>query len=56
MSEALRTVTVAHLGNAAFRTGRSELQGDPDNQVVIGAPDAEAILTRAYRSPWQLPV
>jgi predicted dehydrogenase len=56
ISEALRTVSVAHLGNAAFRTGRSELQWDPDQQVVIGAPDAEAILTRAYRSPWQLPV
>jgi predicted dehydrogenase len=56
ISEALRTVSVAHLGNAAFRTGRTELQWDPDQQAIIGAPDAEAILTRAYRSPWQLPV
>lgn len=54
--EALRTVSVAHLANACFRTGRSELQWDPDKQEVINAPDADGILRRAYRSPWQLPV
>jgi len=56
IQEALRAVTVAHLGNAAFRTGRTELQWDPDKQEVVDAPDAKAVLTRAYRSPWQLPV
>jgi len=56
IDEALRTVSVAHLGNAAFRTGRSEFQWDPDKQEAIDAPDVKAILTRAYRSPWQLPV
>jgi len=56
INEALRTATVAHLGNAAFRTGRSELKWDPDKQVVIDAPETNGILTRAYRSPWQLPV
>ena len=55
IQEALRTVTVAHLANAAFRTGRRELRWDPDKQAVIDAPDAEALLIRAYRSPWQLP-
>ncbi len=55
INEALRTVTVAHLANAAFRSGRSELRWDPERQAVIDAPDAEALLIRAYRSPWQLP-
>jgi predicted dehydrogenase len=55
IDQALRTVSVAHLANAAFRTGRSELQWDPDKQEVIDAPDAAALLQRAYRSPWQLP-
>ena len=56
IDEALSTVSVAHLGNAAFRTGRSEFQWDPDTQEAINAPDVTSILTRAYRSPWQLPV
>ena len=55
IQEALLTVTVAHLANAAFRSGRSELQWDPERQAVVDAPDAAALLTRAYRSPWQLP-
>lgn len=55
IQEALRTVTVAHLANAAFRSGRRELRWDPDKQAVLDAPDAEALLIRAYRSPWQLP-
>ncbi len=55
IDEALRTVSVAHLANAAFRTGRSELQWDPDKQEVIDAPDAAGLLKRAYRSPWALP-
>ena len=55
IQEALRTVTVAHLANAAYRSGRSELQWDPERQTVVDAPDATALLTRAYRSPWQLP-
>ena len=56
IDEAHRTVSVAHLANAAFRTGRSELQWDPDKQEVIDAPSAAAMLQRAYRSPWQLPI
>jgi predicted dehydrogenase len=56
IDEALRTVSVAHLANACFRTGRKELQWDPDKQEVIDAPEADSLLRRAYRSPWQLPV
>jgi predicted dehydrogenase len=56
VEEALRTVTVAHLANACFRTGRTELEWDPEKQEVINAPEADRMLRRAYRGPWQLPV
>lgn len=49
-----RTATVAHLANLAFRTGRSELRWDPESECVVDAPDAERLLARAYRGPWNL--
>ncbi|HKB90011.1 MAG TPA: Gfo/Idh/MocA family oxidoreductase [Opitutaceae bacterium] len=55
IQEAHRVVSVAHLANLAFRTGRSELQWDPDQQKVVNAPEVEQLMTRAYRGPWQLP-
>lgn len=54
--EGHRTASVAHLANLAFRTGRSELRWDPVQERVLDAPDAERLLARAYRAPWQLPV
>ena len=54
--EAHRTATVAHLANIAFRTGHSELHWDPEKEEILNAPDAAQMMTRAYRSPWQLPV
>jgi predicted dehydrogenase len=56
VAQAHRAASVAHLANLAFRTGRSELKWDPVNERVIDAPDAAALLARAYRAPWQLPV
>lgn len=55
-AECHRTSTVAALANIAFRTGRSELKWNPDTEQIIDAPDAQALLTRAYRAPWQLPL
>ncbi len=51
-----RTASVAHLATLAFRTGRSEVKWDPATEKLIDAPDAERLLARAYRAPWQLPV
>ncbi|HVE15483.1 MAG TPA: hypothetical protein VNB29_02045, partial [Chthoniobacterales bacterium] len=56
IQEAHRSVSVAHLANLAFRTGRSRLDWDPVAQRLINAPDAERLFSRDYRSPWQLPV
>jgi predicted dehydrogenase len=55
VDEAHRAASVAHLANLAFRTGRTELKWDPVNERVLDAPDAAALLARAYRAPWQLP-
>ena len=55
VQEAHRVVSVAHLAGIAFRTGRGELRWDPDRQQIIDAPDAERLVARAYRAPWQLP-
>lgn len=53
--EGHRSASVAHLANLAFRTGRSELKWNPEEERVIDAPDADRLLARAYRAPWQLP-
>ncbi len=55
VEEAHRDASVAHLANIAFRTGNSELRWDPDQEKLIGTPDAARLLARAYRGPWQLP-
>ncbi len=48
--------SAAHLANAAFRSGRSQLEFDRITEQIVGAPDANALLHRSYRGPWVLPV
>ena len=48
-----RSVTVAHLGNIALRTGR-ELRWDPAKEEILDDPGASAMLSREYRKPWVL--
>ncbi len=50
-----RSITLAHLGNIAMLLGR-DLKWDPVNERVIDDDSANAMLTRAYRKPWVLPV
>ncbi len=46
---------LCHLGNAAWRAGRS-LRFDPDNYQFVDDEDANQYLTRPeYRKPWVLP-
>lgn len=46
--------TVAHLGNLAFRS-KAEVHWDADKEVVIGNPEADALVGCEYRAPWKLP-
>jgi predicted dehydrogenase len=47
---------VAHLANAAFRSGRSSVRFDAQTLRITGAPDADALLQPVFRAPWILPV
>ncbi|MBN2138384.1 MAG: Gfo/Idh/MocA family oxidoreductase [Sedimentisphaerales bacterium] len=48
-----RSVSVCHLGNIAYKLGRS-LKWDPRREQIIGDADASKLLSRPYRSPWHL--
>lgn len=45
---------ICHLGNIAYRVGRT-LQYDSREQRFVRDPVADVLLTRDYRSPWELP-
>ena len=42
-----------HLGNIAFRA-RRRVQWDVEAEKVVGDPEAQALVTKAYRAPWKL--
>ena len=46
-----RVATACHLANLSLRLGR-KLRWDPDRETVIGDREAEAMLERPYRAPW----
>lgn len=48
-----RSVTVAHLGNIAIRTGR-KIRWDPVRETIVGDEEAAQMLSRPYRQPWRL--
>ena len=48
-----RSVSVCHLGNIAYWTGRS-LNWDPVKEVFVGDDDANRWLDRPMRAPWRL--
>ncbi len=48
-----RSASVGHLACIAIQTGR-KIQWDPATERIIGDPDAERLLGRAYRAPWRL--
>jgi predicted dehydrogenase len=49
------SVSVCHLGNIAYRTGRV-LKWDAVKEQVVGDPEANRLASREYRAPWKLPV
>jgi len=48
-----RSVTVCHLGNISIRLGR-KIQWDPEKQEVVGDAEANTMLKRAQRAPYQI--
>ncbi len=46
-----RVVTACHLANISLRLGR-KLRWDARRETIIGDPEAEAMLERPYRAPW----
>ena len=50
---AVRSDTICHLGDIAMRLGR-KLRWDPVREEFVGDAQANAMTTRAMRSPWHL--
>ncbi len=48
------SASLCHLGNIAYRTGRT-IQFDPATETIVGDPEASALLTRPYRKPFVVP-
>lgn len=48
-----RTITIAHLGTIAMKTG-TKLKWDPKKEQIIGDIEASRLMSRAMRSPWRL--
>jgi hypothetical protein len=43
-----------HLGEIAYRTERV-LHFDPQTETIRDDPQANALLSKEYRKPWELP-
>ena len=48
------SMIACHLGNMAQRLGRM-IRWDVEKEQVIGDPEAQKMVMRAYRAPWALP-
>ena len=46
-----RVATACHLANLSLRVGR-KLRWDPKREAIEGDPEANAMLERPYRAPW----
>jgi predicted dehydrogenase len=53
IEQAHRSITIAHLGNIAFRLGR-KLKWDPTAEQVLNDAEANRMLSRPMRGPWKL--
>src|SRR5690606_9950916 len=49
-----RRCALVHVGEIAYRT-RGRIDFDPQNESVVDCPEADALLTKEYRSPYLLP-
>lgn len=51
MESGHRVATACHLANLSLRLGRS-VRWDAAREAVVGDPEADALLERPYRAPW----
>jgi hypothetical protein len=51
LESAHRVVTACHLANLSLRLGR-KLRWDAGRESVVGDSEADALLERPYRAPW----
>lgn len=49
-----RVNTICHIANLCIKLGR-KLKWDPAEQQFVGDPEANALMDRPRRGPWQLP-
>lgn len=50
---AARLTEILHLGNLAIRLGK-RIEWDPSAMEVLGTPEADPLIRRAYRKGWEL--
>lgn len=50
-----RSTNMCLLGMLSHKHGRS-IAWDPEKQIILNDPEAEKLLQRAYRKPWEYPV
>ena len=51
LESAHRVATVCHLSNISLKTGR-KITWDAEREEIVGDREANAMLTRPYRAPW----
>ncbi len=49
-----RSASLGHLGMISLKVGR-KIHWDPATETIVNDPEAERLLSRSYRKPWQLP-
>jgi len=54
IEEGCISATLMHLGNIAYRVGRT-INFDPEKQVIVGDAEASKLMTRNYRAPFIVP-
>jgi predicted dehydrogenase len=52
IEEGVKSTALCHLGNIAYRTGRT-VNFDTDKRVIVGDEDAAKLWTREYRPGWE---